>query len=147
MIRLTGFHIEDVHGNKLMAARSGMDIVLVFGYQSRAPEQLRDADIGFSIRDKGTLSVLYSSYVGQTFHTVPPIGEFRCLVAKLPLSIGHYHVGARVTLGDQEADWPRNAVGYLDIEAGDFYGTGREGFGASAPLLLMGQWTIQDLTS
>jgi len=146
-IRLISFHIEDVHGNKLMAARSGMDIVLVFGYQSRALEQLRDADIGFSIHDKGTLAVLYSSYVGQTFQTVPPKGEFRCLVAGLPLSKGLYTVGARVTVSGQEADWPLNPVGYLDIEVGDFYGTGREGFGASAPLLLTGQWTVQGLSS
>ncbi|PKN20623.1 MAG: ABC transporter ATP-binding protein [Deltaproteobacteria bacterium HGW-Deltaproteobacteria-6] len=143
IIRLTSFHIEDVHGNKLVAARSGMDIVLVFGYQSPASEQLRDADIGFSIRDKETLSVLYSSYVGQTFETVPPKGQFHCLVKRIPLAMGHYQIGARVTVSGEEADWPRNAVGYLDIEAGDFYGTGREGFGASAPLLLMGQWTIR----
>jgi len=141
-IRLTSFHIEDVHGNKLNASRSGLDIVLVFGYQSNALTQLKDADIGFSIHDKGILSVLYSSYVGQTFQTVPPKGEFRCLIPRLPLSMGRYQVGARVTLNGQEADWPQNAVGYLDIEAGDFYGTGRDGFGTSAPLLLMGQWTV-----
>ncbi|MBN2106042.1 MAG: ABC transporter ATP-binding protein [Deltaproteobacteria bacterium] len=146
-IRLTGFHIEDACGNKLIAAHSGMDIVLVFSYQSHAPEPLKDVDIGFSIQGKETLSVLYSSYVGQTFKTLPPEGEFRCLVSRLPLSMGHYQVGARVTVCGQESDWPRNAVGYLDIEAGDFYGTGKKGFGASAPLLLMGEWTIKDYTS
>jgi len=146
-IRLIGFHIEDVDGNKLMAARSGMDIVLVFGYQCRDQELPRHVDVGFSIHDKETLAVLYSSYSGQVFETVPPTGEFRCLVARLPLSKGRYRVGARVTVSGQEADWPRSAVGYLDIEAGDFYGTGREGFGASAPLLLMGQWEVEGLTS
>ncbi len=146
-IRLTSFHVEDMDGNKLTAVRSGMDIVLVFGYQSRAPDLLREADMGFSIHDTETLAVLYSSYVGQTFQTIPSKGEFRCLVARLPFSMGRYQIGARVTVGGQEADWPRNAVGYLDVEAGDFYGTGREGFGSSAPLLLMGQWTVQDHTS
>ncbi len=143
-IRLTNFHIEDSSGNRLMAARSGMDIVFVFGYQSSEKEPLKDADIGFSIHDKGTLSVLYSSYVDQSFQTLPYKGEFRCLVSRLPLSAGRYSIGARVTIAGQEADWPRNAIGYLDIEGGDFYGTGREGFGTSAPLLLMGQWTIRE---
>ncbi len=147
VIRLTSFHIEDIHGNKLMAVRSGMDIVLVFGYRSNRIEQLRDIDIGFSIRDKVTLAVLYSSYVGQTFERVPSKGEFRCLLERIPLSVGRFQIGARVTVSGQEADWPRNAVGHLDIESGDFYGTGKEGFGTSAPLLLMGQWTIQELTS
>jgi lipopolysaccharide transport system ATP-binding protein len=143
-IRLTSFHVEDIQGNKLMAARSGMDIVLVFGYQSHTKEQLKNIDIGFSIHDKGTLTVLYSSYVGQTFSTVPSKGEFRCIISKLPFSMGRYSVGARVTVNGQEADWPKNAVGYLDVETGDFYGTGREGFGNSAPLLLMGEWKVQE---
>jgi len=147
-IRLTSFHVEDVKGNMLKAVRSGMDLVLVFGYQSTCPpELLKDADIGFSIHDRDTLAVLYSSYVDQSFPSVPSNGEFRCLVVRLPLSMGRYQVGARVTLSGQEADWPRNAVGYLDVEAGDFYGTGREGFGSAAPLLLMGQWSVQDHTS
>lgn len=143
-IRLTSFHIEDAYGNKLKVVRSGMDIVLVFGYQSHALEQIRDVDIGFSIYDKVMLSVLYSSYIGQSFQTVPPRGEFRCLVPMFPFSMGHYLVGARVIVNEQEADWLRNAVGYLDIEVGDFYGTGREGFGTSAPLLLNGKWTVKE---
>ncbi len=144
-IRLMSFHVEDVHGRKLKAVRSGEDVVLVFGYKSCTSEQLRDVDVGFSVHSKdGTLSVLYSSYVAQTFRSVPPKGQFRCTVANLPLAVGRYWVGARVTVSGQEADWPRSNVGYIDVEWGDFYGTGQSGFGPSAPLLLMGMWTVRE---
>ena len=89
------------------------------------------------------LFVLYSSYLGRIFETVPPAGAFRCFVPKLPLPPGRYRVGARVTVGGEEADWPRDGVGYLDVEAGDFYASGSKGFGGTALFLVSGQWEVQ----
>jgi lipopolysaccharide transport system ATP-binding protein len=144
-IRLTSFHIEDARGNKLASARSGMDMVFVFGFQCRDGETIRNVDIGFSIHSsiEQGLFVLYSSYVGKIFKTVPRDGEFRCFISKLPLSAGHYRVGARVTVGGDEADWPRNGVGYLEVEMGDFYGTGSKGFDGATPILVNGNWSLQ----
>lgn len=145
-LRLTSFHIEDTKGNKLMAARSGMDVVFAFGFQSSNGENPRNVDVGFSIscdRDQ-MLFVLYSSYVGQMLRSVPPSGTFRCLVPKLPLTPGRYLVGARVVVNSEEADWPWNGVGYIDVESGDFYGTGKESFGGSAPLLVSGMWEVKE---
>jgi homopolymeric O-antigen transport system ATP-binding protein len=148
-VRLTSFHVEDLQGNKLTAVRSGMDVVFVFGFRCRGGEKLTDVDVGFSIHSNfdQVLFVLYSSYVGQTFQKLPSAGEFRCHVERLPLSAGSYTVGARVTVAGEEADWLRNAVGRLDVTLGDFYGTGREGFGGSTRFLVRGEWGIQELCS
>ena len=145
-IRLTNFHIEDAQGNKLSTARSGMDVGFVFGFECSDQEIPRKVDVGFSIHSSNgqTLLVLYSSYLGETFDEVPSTGAFRCLVPKLPLSAGHYRVGARITVGGEEADWPRNGVGDLEVMAGDFYGTGSEGFGRATPFLLSGTWCVQE---
>ena len=144
-IRLTSFHIEDIAGNKLVAARSGMDLVFVFGFQCPNGDNPTNVDIGFSISSGNDqiLFVLYSSYTGQVFETVPSSGVFRCYVPKLPLSPGLYRVGARVTVGREEADFPWNGVGYLDVKAGDFYGTGSEGFGGLTPFLVDGRWEVK----
>jgi lipopolysaccharide transport system ATP-binding protein len=144
-IRLTSFHVEDAQGNRLAAARSGMDIVFVFGFQCRDGEKPKNVDMGFSIGDGGNqlLFVLYSSYVRQAFETIPAVGEFRCCVRRIPLSPGRYSVGARLTVGGEEADWPQNGVGYLEVENGDFYGTGKKGFEGSTPFLVTGQWRVQ----
>jgi hypothetical protein len=41
------------------------------------------------------------------------------------------------------ADGPRNGVAYLDVEPGDFYGTGRTGFMGDCPLLVDESWEVK----
>jgi len=144
-IRLTGFRIEDAHGKKLSAVRSGMEVVFVFGYECRDGEKPQAVDIGFSLShaNEELLTVLYSSYVGQTFCPAKKSGEFRCQVPKFPLAPGRYCVGTRLLAGGEEADWLRNWAGYIEVELGDFYGSGSPGFNGPAPILMSGQWSIQ----
>jgi lipopolysaccharide transport system ATP-binding protein len=149
-IRLTSFCVEDRQGNQLVAARSGMDVVFVFGFETPTNGSPEKVDIGFSIHSEShhnevVLLVLYSSYVGQVFAVVPRTGVFRCFVPRLQLAAGRYRVGARVVENGEEADWPWNGVGYLDVEQGDYYGTGSAGFGAGAPILLNGKWEVREL--
>ena len=145
-IKLTSFHIEDPEGNELRLIRSGMDVVFTFGFISTKENNLKNVDIGFSIySEKGqTLFVLYSSYVGQIFDLKSSAGYFHCYIPQIQLSKGHYRVGARITIGGEEADWPRDGVGYIEIEEGDFYGTGRRGFEGKAPFLINGKWDIRN---
>lgn len=144
-IRVTSFYIEDEYGAKLPAVRSGMDVVFVFGYECRDGELPQTVDIGFSLghTNDDLLTVLYSSYLGQTFAPSGKSGEFRCRVPKLPLAPGRYSVGTRLLVGGEEADWLRNWVGYMDVELGDFYGSGSPGFNGPAPVLMSGQWSMQ----
>jgi lipopolysaccharide transport system ATP-binding protein len=145
-IRLVSFHLEDIEGNKVPVARSGMDVVFAFGFQCQEGKTPRNVDIGFSIhseRDQ-TLFVLYSSYTGQVFDKLPAVGIIRCHIPNLPLDTGRYRVGARVTIGGEETDWPRSGIGYLEVAEGDFYGTGNKGFARKAPFLVSGTWTLTD---
>jgi lipopolysaccharide transport system ATP-binding protein len=146
-IRLTSFRVEDIHGNRLPAVSSGMDVTFVFGYECRDAEPPASVDVGFSLSlaNEELLTVLYSSYVGQTFAPESKSGEFRCRLPKLPLAAGRYSVGARLLAGGEEADWLRNSVGYVDVELGDFYGSGSPGFNGAAPMLLDGQWSMQEI--
>ena len=143
-IRLTSYHLEDMACNRISAARSGMDLALVFSFQCEKWEQVKNVDIGLSISTDHdqTLFVLYSSYLGLTFDSLPQIGAFRCIIPNLPLSSGRYRVGARVTVAGEEADWPQNGVGFLDVETGDFYRSGSEGFTGPAPFLIHGKWEV-----
>jgi lipopolysaccharide transport system ATP-binding protein len=145
-IRLTGFRLEDCNGRPLVVGKSGDDLVFAFNYEVAPGSNPANVDIGFSIHDgthHQTLSVFYSSYVHQEFTTLPQAGVFRCRVPNFPLAAGRYRIGARVVAGGIEADWPRDGVGMVQIEPGDFFGTGRLGFGSGAPLLIQGEWHVQ----
>ncbi|MGK7874689.1 MAG: ABC transporter ATP-binding protein [Xenococcaceae cyanobacterium] len=143
-IKFTQFYLEDASGQKIACAKSGMDIVLVFGFECPTNETPQKIDIGFSIHNQNdiTLFVLYSSYVGQIFESVPSVGEFRCYLSRLPLSVGTYRVGGRIVSNYEESDWPRDGLGYLNVEPGDFYFTGSQGFQGNTDFLVSGKWEL-----
>jgi lipopolysaccharide transport system ATP-binding protein len=142
-VRLVSFHIEDENRVPIVAARSGATLAIVLGFKCPGqPPANVDIGISFASGQDQMLFVLYSSYVREAFRSVPAEGEFRCVIPKLPLAPGRYTLGARVTAGNDEADWPWNGVGMIDVEGGDFFGTGHRGF-EGAPILVAGEWTIE----
>jgi len=48
-----------------------------------------------------------------------------------------------VVVGGDEADWPREGLAFLDVIAGDFYGSGKKGFDGAAHLLLTAAWSVK----
>jgi lipopolysaccharide transport system ATP-binding protein len=144
-VRLTGFHVKDCEGNISPALRSGKDAIFSFDFETFDENQLGTVDIGFGLYSMTgqLLFVLYASYVGQEFKSIPFRGTFFCKIPQFPLAPGRYRVGARVTVGGEESDWPQDGIGYVDVEAGDFYGTGKKGFSGDCPLLVSGNWSVQ----
>jgi lipopolysaccharide transport system ATP-binding protein len=145
VVRLTDFHLEDALGNTLSAVQSGTDTVLAFTVCNRQGFPVKGIDFGFSIHDsRGNqpLSVLYSSYQNQEFELTQERGCIRCRLPALPLAAGRYRVGVRITVRGSESDWPQDGVGWLDVIEGDFFDSGRKGFGSQAPFLLKGNWSL-----
>lgn len=144
-IRFTGFHLEDADGHQIRCAISGKDLVLVFTYEVNSEHPPRKVDVGLSIASGADqlVFVLYSSYAGRYLDPPGKRGAFRCCVSKLPLAAGRYIVGARIVAEQEEADWPRDGVGCLEVEQGDFYGTGSTGF-SGTHFLVNGDWEVVD---
>lgn len=142
-VRFTTLHLETVAGEETAFARSGQDVVLVFGYRRGVPRPLTHVDVGFSIHGPlgDRLAVLYSSYTGRHFRVDDDVGQFRCHLSRLPLVSGRYRIAGRITVAGEEADWPDDGIGFLDVEPGDFFGSGHAGFGGGAPVLLDAAWS------
>jgi len=66
------------------------------------------------------------------------------LVPNFPFSKGRLLIGARVLVDNVESDWPQNGIGYIDVEPGNYYNSGKIGFEGNAPLLINGQWKLLD---
>jgi len=143
-VRFTSYHLEDSGGRHIEQVQSGMDFSIVLGFCCAGDGVQRQVDVGFSLHlpDTTMLAVLYSSYTGQVFSTIPTKGEFRCSIRSAPLKEGKYLIGLRVVASGDEADWPQGFVGSVDVVAGDFFGTGVMGFNGPAPLLLNGSWQV-----
>jgi lipopolysaccharide transport system ATP-binding protein len=142
-VRLTSCHVEDAGRHRVSRVTSGSEVTVVLGFSCRAGEQAAKVDVGISASTSGDqmLFVLYSGYTGTLFGPISGEGEFRCTIPRFPLVPGTYRIGARVLVGAEEADWPRDGVYELDVEAGDFYGTGSRGYEGTALFLITGAWT------
>lgn len=141
-VRLTSCHVEDSARRRITRVTSGSEVTFVLGYTCRAGEQPAKVDVGLSASSSSDqmLFVLYSGYTGTLFGPISGDGEFRCTISRFPLAPGTYRIGARVLVGVEEADWPRDGVYELDVEAGDFYGTGSRGYEGTSPFLVTGGW-------
>ena len=144
-LRLTDFYVEDIGGRRLTTVRSGMDVVFVLEYSHLGDAEPKNVDVGFSIGTDNDqiFSVFYSSYSGQSFRTIPKKGEFRCIIPRLCLAPGRYPIGAAVLVNGIEADCLNGGVGLLDVEPGDFYGTGHSGWPRKSVFLVQGSWSVR----
>jgi len=127
LAQFTSFGITDEDGKPLAIAMSGQTIRMVFGYENRSGRVLNRVNVGFGIHGiyGERLSVLYSSHENHLFTIEPGSGTFVCTLRRLPLNPGRYSVYPRIEVGEDEADFPQMAVGFVEVSEGDFYGTGR----------------------
>ncbi len=142
--RVVGFHVEDGTGMKTTVARSGAPVVFAFTLLNPGGEPLRSLDVGFSLKDEGLgtlLTVLYASYQGRNLSLPPGKSIVRCRVDDFPFAAGRYRVNARLAVAEREVDWLEGGVGWLAVEAGDYYRSGRAGH-PKAPFLLRGGWSL-----
>ena len=145
-IRLTYFYVTDPKGHQLKIIQSGQDIVFVLGFKCME-DNVKNVVFGIAIHSLSgeRLAVLYTSHTGQEFEKVPKKGEVRCYIPKFPFAPGRYQIRARVEVNGLEADFLKDGVGYIDVEAGDFYGTGKLCDKGYAPFLIYGNWSIKSL--
>jgi lipopolysaccharide transport system ATP-binding protein len=145
-IIITNFSIENSSGKVLNSVSCGQDVTFVFDYETTSVKPLQNVNIGFSIHNNlgDMISVLYSEYCGVTFSNLPKQGKLRCTIRDFPYVFGRYLVGTRVLVNGDEADWPREMIGAIEVEGGDFYGTGYVPSSGNGSILLRGSWASQN---
>jgi len=102
----------------------GVDIVLA--YESPDGRPIRNAIFAVGIYTLfGTLILQCQSDVaGTAFKTLPPRGEVRCRIPRLPLPAGRYTLNLFGTAAGDIADWVQRAS-ELTVAEGDFFGSGQ----------------------
>ena len=126
VVKFTELRVEDLNGEPIIRAVSGRPAVLVAHYRSALHAGLRHCRASFTVTDaEHNPFFLCSSELTTPGELVlPPSGVIRCVVPRLPLSRGSYHIGVFLQVGSEIQDWV-DGYGILDVSDGDFYGTGK----------------------
>ena len=138
------FHVEDSSQNKLDVILTGQDVYFVFTIKVGS-ENANKVDLGFSIHNEteDPLSVNYSSYQNKVFqfenkgyYTV----KFK--YTSFNLSPGNKKIRGIINENNELADWPENILGQINVEMGDFYGTGLTNINNRIQILNKGEWSV-----
>jgi lipopolysaccharide transport system ATP-binding protein len=142
-IRFVKVSVVDDQGRPIDTALCGQDIGIVVSYRSRDHQCVSQVDIHITFYTSwGQFMFNCSSEgSGSPFDVLPASGEVVCRIPELPLAPGRYVFNLFLTVGGEIADWVQQA-GYLDVAAGDYFGTGQlktheEGF------LVKHKWSVK----
>jgi lipopolysaccharide transport system ATP-binding protein len=124
IFRFTNFIATDSKGVELAIITTGMDVRLVFEYEAK--KSLSNVVIRIKIlNSKGeTISILNNFHCGLPFDNIEPNGSIICEIPKIPLVKGEYFLDVKCLVNMDIVDDLEN-IGILNIENGDFFGTGK----------------------
>jgi lipopolysaccharide transport system ATP-binding protein len=133
-VRFVKVGIVDGNGHPIETALCGQDIGIAVSYRSRADHRLSRGDMHITVYSSlgHFLFNCSSEGSGSSLVLVPGVGGVVCHIPQLPLAPGRYVFNLYLTVAGQIVDWVQQA-GFLDVAAGDYFGTGqlkthREGF-------------------
>jgi lipopolysaccharide transport system ATP-binding protein len=138
-------HLEDEKGLPIDVVLSGNTVILVFKVKVNHPNTSK-IDIGFSLHNDydDILTYLYSSFQDKLFsNKKADYLTVRCTIKDFPFSKGDINLKGRILANGIESDWPKERIGVIKCEAGDFYNTGRT-IHNIAPFLIKGTWESKE---
>lgn len=124
-------------------AQSGEDATIVIGYETADGRPARNVHFSCGVRGMfdERLFHLSTSNAGEDFEEVPAKGVVHCRVPRLPLQPGSYHLALFTMTSTVMTDYVPHAA-TLDVEAGDFFGSGRLPPSDEGQLLVAHEWRI-----
>lgn len=127
-LRFTDTWVENERGERVDWVTMGQSMKIIATYEVSPGERVRDMLVGFGLNTVRNVAItdLANLYSGDYFEgEAPRRGRVECFIPRLPLNRGvyTYNVIARTT-GLEVEDYVIHA-GRFNVEAGDFFGTGR----------------------
>jgi len=125
-IRFKTIEFFDTNSKKrISTALSGQPISIKITYENSSNREIEDVNFGlaFYTSPGSFLFACGSRPSGTVFSVKPGIGSVWCKIPKLPLNAGRVYFNAHCDSKNVTFDSIQDA-GYLDVEKGDFYGTG-----------------------
>lgn len=137
------FYLENEYGSRLDTVITGEDIFFVFVL--KVNKKVNNVDLGFSLHDQygDNITNLYSSYQNETFdlNTENNYYTVKCKLENFSFSSNNISVRGLIRAYNEVLDWPKDVLGNIRVEQGDFYKTGRtrtDDFGSK--ILIKGIW-------
>jgi lipopolysaccharide transport system ATP-binding protein len=129
------------NGQYLDTAQCGQDLEFVTGFTSDG--QLANATVSMVVYAPSgqCLIDLESDMAGFRLGPIPKQGYISCRIKRLPLAPGEYFLNVYCESNGEIVDWVQNATTF-DVEAGEFFGTGKLPPSTHGGLLVDQEWEV-----
>jgi lipopolysaccharide transport system ATP-binding protein len=141
-MKLVGFEVSDFSGKSLDVIICGQQVQFGITYSCEDPSRMNGVAVSVAIYgyDGSLYTVLGNEYASLPFDQISREGKFICSMEKFPLTGGKYSVNISLSRGGEMLDWVQEAA-VIDVEDGDFYGTGRIVPSSHRSILIENKWS------
>jgi lipopolysaccharide transport system ATP-binding protein len=144
-IRVLEFKIEDEQGHSISNVIVGKKVNFRIFYQICSFGKLSNVTVAISLSAiTGQFMTMLCNEIseGILFESVPETGYFNCFIERFPFPPGSYFLNITVRSNGVIEDWIQEAV-ILNVEAGDFFGTGRVPPSSHTGFFVNQRWSVQ----
>jgi len=141
-LKFIAFEMRGSNGLPAQRVFSGQEVNLALKYQASG-DLLRNVHVAIGMHGMFDESLFHlsTSVNGFDFKEIPASGIILCNLPCLALQPGRYSFNLFCTVGGEIADWIQNA-GFFDVEAGDFFGSGRLPPPDQGVFLMKHSWSV-----
>lgn len=142
-LKFETFELRNSDNQPTASVHAGQDILLAFRYSAQQGARLRDVHLAIGVHGRfdENLFHLSTDTSNHNFREIPASGEILCQIPRLPIQPGSYSFNLFCTVGGEVADWIQNA-GVIEVEAGDFFGSGRLPPADQGSFIVQHSWSL-----
>jgi len=147
-VRVTGIELRNAGGEAIPAARAGeeLHIALQFSRSAAGTFPRLAAQVTISTHLGAPVFTHANWLRGDGFGDLPEQGTIVCRIPSLPLPVGHFAIGFRISAEERGRRDPFDSMesaAELHVEAGDFFGTGKLPSLKLGVCLVAGEWRLE----
>jgi lipopolysaccharide transport system ATP-binding protein len=144
-VRIVDFYVTDHFGNRQVTLQSGEDYVFVMKYEKRnngKPLGNVVGSIAITDEKEEIVFLVRSNFSNQNFDVDEDAGVIKCIVKDFNLAPGNYNSMLFLSYRETEVlDFITSAL-EIDVEGGDFFGTGNTGMPSHCKILTRSSWEV-----
>jgi lipopolysaccharide transport system ATP-binding protein len=143
-LKFTDCKLIDCNQKDIRTLVSGQEVTFRLFFETQKNVSLKNVSVAISIKSSnGTLiSVFCNDYVDKKFTEIQNVGYFDCTIFKLPLMEDLFTLNIMANDSTEILDWIEDAV-QINVENGDFFGSGKITELTHKSVLIDHKWNIQ----
>ena len=146
-IRIVELEIRNELGNPVQSVNSGDNIAIYLHFENPDEIQVPNISVRLNVRTQIGIPVFTQSnpLAGKVFGALPRKGVFVCRIPRLPLAEAAYRVTYQIATEYRHGEMldAMEDAFELNVESGDFFGTGRIPAVVSGTALVPAEWEME----